>query len=345
MLHDVLKWFDRRDPELSRWGGGRLGIEWSAVAVSVVLHGMLAADAGDGRVRGELRRAGRARGADRRHGVARPGAVHVPGPRPGRRAAGACSPRPARSRRTSRRWRSRSPRRAGPPPPPVDTGPGAHARADRTGHDRRPTRHRGRGADGRGCSARSVSIKGNGAEHVGGVEGAVDRIADEILRRLEKGRTLVVWAFDASGSLQAERQRLSKHIETVYTHIKQLDEEELASDGGLLTARRLLRPRPQGPDARAHRRPRRHHQRHRLRRARHHRRRVDVPDRPGDLAPLGAVSRRRGARLSPDDHRRDRRGGRRRAATSGRRSPRPTRPRPPSTCSARRRSSAGSRAT
>ena len=65
----------------------------------------------------------------------------------------------------------------------------------------------------------TVSIKGNGAEHVGGVEGAVDRIAVEILRRLEQGRTLVVWAFDASGSLQAERQRLSKHIETVYTHI------------------------------------------------------------------------------------------------------------------------------
>src|SRR5262249_50150760 len=32
----------------------------------------------------------------------------------------------------------------------------------------------------------TVSIKGSGAEHVGGVEGAVDRIADEILRRLEK---------------------------------------------------------------------------------------------------------------------------------------------------------------
>ncbi len=51
----------------------------------------------------------------------------------------------------------------------------------------------------------TVSINGSGAELVGGVEGAVDRIAVEILRRLEQGRTLVVWAFDASGSLQAER--------------------------------------------------------------------------------------------------------------------------------------------
>lgn len=80
-----------------------------------------------------------------------------------------------------------------------------------------------------------VSIRGNGAELVGGVEGAVDRIAVEILRHLERGRTLVVWAFDASGSLQAERQRLGKHIETIYTHINQLDENHLSAERGLLT--------------------------------------------------------------------------------------------------------------
>jgi len=97
----------------------------------------------------------------------------------------------------------------------------------------------------------TVSIRGNGAELVGGVEGAVDRIAIEILRRLEQGRTLVVWAFDASGSLEAERQRLSKHIETIYTHINQLDESRLSTDNGLLTMvmsfghdRRVLLPKP-----------------------------------------------------------------------------------------------------
>jgi hypothetical protein len=83
--------------------------------------------------------------------------------------------------------------------------------------------------------SQTVSIRGNGAELVGGVEGAVDRIATEIVRHLERGRTLVVWAFDASGSLQAERQRLGKHIETVYTHINQLDENHLSADSGLLT--------------------------------------------------------------------------------------------------------------
>ena len=97
----------------------------------------------------------------------------------------------------------------------------------------------------------TVSIRGNGAELVGGVEGAVDRIAIEILRHLEQGRTLVVWAFDASGSLLAERQRLSKHIETVYTHINQLDENRLSDDSGLLTMvlsfgqdRHALLPKP-----------------------------------------------------------------------------------------------------
>jgi hypothetical protein len=81
----------------------------------------------------------------------------------------------------------------------------------------------------------TVAIRGNGAEMVGGVEGAIDQVAIEILRRLEQGRTLVVWAFDASGSLQAERQRLGSHIETIYTHINQLDESHLSSDDGLLT--------------------------------------------------------------------------------------------------------------
>ena len=97
----------------------------------------------------------------------------------------------------------------------------------------------------------TVSIKGDGAEHVGGVEGAVDRIAIEILRRLEQGRTLVIWAFDASGSLQAERQRLGKHIETVYTHISQMDEHQLTADKGLLTLvvgfgqdRKAMTPKP-----------------------------------------------------------------------------------------------------
>ena len=54
-----------------------------------------------------------------------------------------------------------------------------------------------------------VKIVGSGAEHVDGVEGAVDRIAMELLNRLKSGKVLVVWAFDASGSLVVEREKLA----------------------------------------------------------------------------------------------------------------------------------------
>lgn len=83
--------------------------------------------------------------------------------------------------------------------------------------------------------SKDVTVQGAGAEHVGGVEGAVDRIATEVLHKLEKGRLLLVWAFDASGSLQTERERLVKHIETVYQNISKLDGEKLSADGALLS--------------------------------------------------------------------------------------------------------------
>lgn len=82
----------------------------------------------------------------------------------------------------------------------------------------------------------SVQIRGVGSESVGDVEGAVDHAAIEILRQLEKGRTLVAWAFDASGSLEVEREKLAKHIEGVYAHIREMDKDKAAENGGLLTA-------------------------------------------------------------------------------------------------------------
>ncbi len=53
---------------------------------------------------------------------------------------------------------------------------------------------------------------------------------------MEKGPTLVVWAFDASGSLLVERQRLAKYIDNVYINIAEIDRDKNAENGGLLTA-------------------------------------------------------------------------------------------------------------
>lgn len=98
---------------------------------------------------------------------------------------------------------------------------------------------------------KTISVKGIGMEHVGGVEGAVDRVAVEVLRRMEQGRTLVVWAFDASGSLQSEREHLAKYIDGAYAHIVEMGQDRLIRDGGLLTTvvsfgknRKLMTPEP-----------------------------------------------------------------------------------------------------
>ncbi len=113
-----------------------------------------------------------------------------------------------------------------PPTPPVesDLTPELKAEAVQVASVRLPTAAR---------LATDVQIKGSGAEHV---EGAVDRVAVEILRKMESGRTLVVWAFDASGSLLAERQRLAKYIDKVYAHIEEFDTEGLSENEALLTA-------------------------------------------------------------------------------------------------------------
>ena len=150
--------------------------------------------------------------------------IRLPGPRPGRRAPRDDAPGGLVLARAVDHDRVVAPRRGGRRPD-QQLGAGAGAMSLASLDVRRAT---DLAVPTASMLGQTVSIKGNGAEHVGGVEGAVDRIATEILRRLEQGRTLVIWAFDASGSLQVERERLSKHIDTVYTHITQLDEKGLA---------------------------------------------------------------------------------------------------------------------
>lgn len=56
------------------------------------------------------------------------------------------------------------------------------------------------------------------------VEGAVDRLTEEILNNLEESRVLVVWLMDASISLKPDREAVAQRLEQIY--------QELDASGG-----------------------------------------------------------------------------------------------------------------
>ncbi len=56
--------------------------------------------------------------------------------------------------------------------------------------------------------------------------GSVDRITLEIIRRLNKGKVLVVWMMDASESLSARREQVIKRFERVYKELDELAEDK-----------------------------------------------------------------------------------------------------------------------
>ncbi len=64
-----------------------------------------------------------------------------------------------------------------------------------------------------------VNVEGVSGEYVGGVEGAVDRITIEILRSLERNKTLVIWIFDSTESLRDEREAIARRFERVYREL------------------------------------------------------------------------------------------------------------------------------
>jgi hypothetical protein len=249
VLGETLQGLEARFPWLARWFGGRLDIELPALTASVLVHGLLLAGLAFAgyQVHHDSQREFRSEVVDSRlasdstfqdldQSTERP--AEMP-------AAGSFAPNLAMSITSA-------PSSAGGVPVSAAPEDATHALApELTKLDvRRATEVVVPTAN---LLGQAVSIRGNGAETVGGVEGAVDRVATEIIRHLEQGPTLVVWAFDASGSLLAERQRLSKHIETVYAHIRQLDESHLSADSGLLTMvvafgqdRKAMLPKPTG---------------------------------------------------------------------------------------------------
>ncbi len=69
--------------------------------------------------------------------------------------------------------------------------------------------------------AQKVEVKGTG-EQVGGVEGALDRVAFEIRNSLKDRKTIVFWVFDASGSLDDRREAVAKRFDNVYKQVGEL---------------------------------------------------------------------------------------------------------------------------
>lgn len=70
----------------------------------------------------------------------------------------------------------------------------------------------------------SENLLVKGAVGVGatGANGAVDRITQEIIDSLEERRTLVVWLFDQSGSMQAQRASISSRFNRIYEELNLL---------------------------------------------------------------------------------------------------------------------------
>ncbi len=77
------------------------------------------------------------------------------------------------------------------------------------------------------------SVRGMTGVGTTGTEGAVDRITYEILKSIEERPTLVVWLFDASGSLTRRRQEIRDRFDKIY--------EELGSSKGNETRRSLAK--------------------------------------------------------------------------------------------------------
>lgn len=69
-------------------------------------------------------------------------------------------------------------------------------------------------------------------ENTGGVEGAIDRLTNEIAASLRENETTVIWLFDASRSLRDRREKIADRFEGIYA---QLDKLGVLSEDRLLT--------------------------------------------------------------------------------------------------------------
>jgi len=78
----------------------------------------------------------------------------------------------------------------------------------------------------------SIVIRGDTAVGVTGASGAVDRLTMEIKASLEQRPTLVVWVFDQSVSLSAQRKEIAARLERVFDELRVMD--ATADEAGLM---------------------------------------------------------------------------------------------------------------
>lgn len=67
-----------------------------------------------------------------------------------------------------------------------------------------------------------VSMVGT-TEYPGGTAGSIDRITQEIAANVRQGRTIVVWLFDESLSLEKRREQIANRFESIYGQLGVLD--------------------------------------------------------------------------------------------------------------------------
>jgi hypothetical protein len=70
----------------------------------------------------------------------------------------------------------------------------------------------------------SVSVRGVAGRSLKHTSGAIDRIAEVIRDRMAEGDLMVVWMFDQSASLRAQRGQIAKQFDRVYQQIARFQE-------------------------------------------------------------------------------------------------------------------------
>ncbi len=71
-----------------------------------------------------------------------------------------------------------------------------------------------------------LPTQGSAVSGADGAVGAIDRLTHQILASLETGPTLVVWLFDRSGSLEADRKRIIKRFGRIYEELGVIEAAE-----------------------------------------------------------------------------------------------------------------------